>query len=168
VERVAIIGPGGAGKTELAHAVARRTGLPVVHLDLLFWRPGWAPAPRGQPLRDLATAVAEERWVLDGNFLFEGEDERFDRVDTVLLLDLPRRTCLRRVLTRLVRDRRRSRPDLPDGCREGLDLGLLRWIWRYPRVDRPRVLRIVAGLDSRVEVHRLRSGSDVRRFLATL
>jgi adenylate kinase family enzyme len=38
VKRVAILGPGGAGKSELAQAISRRTGLPVVHLDRLFWR----------------------------------------------------------------------------------------------------------------------------------
>jgi adenylate kinase family enzyme len=139
-----------------------------VHLDLLFWRSGWEPAPREHALHDLAAAVEQERWILDGNFLFEGEDDRFDRVDTVLFLDLPRRTCFWRVVKRLIRDRRRSRRDLPEGCREGFDLELLRWIWHYPRVDRPRVLRILAGLDSGVEVHRLRSRSDVRRYVSTL
>ena len=62
MERVVILGPGGAGKSELASAIARRTGLPVVHLDRLFWRPGWRPAPRDEARRDLAAAIAAERW----------------------------------------------------------------------------------------------------------
>ena len=170
MERVAILGPGGAGKTELATALARRTGLPLVHLDVLFWREGWAPAPRDDALRRLATEVARERWILDGNFLEAvGEgDARFERADTVIFLDLPRRTCLWRVVKRAIRDRGRSRPDLPDGCREGIDFALLRWIWRYPRDDRPRVLSLLAGLDPRVDVRRLRSRADVRRYLDAL
>ena len=170
-QRVAVLGPVGAGKTALATEIARRTGLPVVHLDLLFWRQGWAPAPREDGLRALRAAVAGERWVIDGNFLSsdEGdEDGRFGRADTVVFLDVPRTTCFRRVLTRVVRDRGRPRPDLPAGCREGIDLQLLRWIWDYPRVDRPRVLKLLAGLGDGVAVHHLRSGADVRRFLATL
>ena len=169
MERVVILGPGGAGKSELARAIASRTGLPVVHLDRLFWRPGWTPAPREEALRDLDAAVAGERWILDGNFLeFDGRDARFERADTVIFLDLPRATCFRRVLTRLARDRRRSRPDLPEGCREGFDLELLRWIWRYPHTDRPRVLDLLAGLDRRVDVRRLRSRAAVRRYLESL
>jgi adenylate kinase family enzyme len=166
VERVAILGCGGAGKSTLATQLSARTGLPVVYLDRLFWAPGWQPRPDDAARAALDEAVCREHWVLDGNFLlFDGRDQRFARADTVVFLDVPRRTCLRRALTRLVRDRGRARNDLPDGCREGLDLPFLRWIWRYPRTDRPRVLRLLDGLDGSVAVHRLRSPADVQRFL---
>jgi adenylate kinase family enzyme len=164
MRRVAVIGPGGSGKTELANALSRRTGIPVVYLDLIFWRDDWTPAPGDEARRDLDAAIAQERWIVDGNFLDAGE-ARFERADTVVFLDIPRRTCLRRVLTRLARDRWRRRPDLPEGANEGFDLSLLRWIWRYPYEDRPRVLELLASLDDAVAVHRLRSDADVGRFL---
>jgi adenylate kinase family enzyme len=40
MERVIIIGCGGSGKSTLARQLGERTGLPVVHLDKLFWNPG--------------------------------------------------------------------------------------------------------------------------------
>jgi adenylate kinase family enzyme len=170
VQRVVILGPGGAGKTTVAEDIASRTGLPVVFLDPLFWREGWTPAPTDEARRELAGAIAGDRWILDGNFLGpEGtSDARFERADTVVFLDLPRTLCLWRVLSRRVRDRSRSRPDLPKGSREGFDLDLLVWIWRYRAVDRPRVLGLLAQLDDRVAVHHLRSRADVRRFLDRL
>lgn len=166
-----ILGSAGAGKSVLATSISRRTGLPVVHLDVLFWRPGWVPAPKKEARSELAVAVIGERWILDGNFLggqSGRESARFARADTVIFLDLPRRTCLWRVLKRLVLDRGRSRADLPEGCTEALDLPLLRWVWRYPSVDRPRVLRILERLDERLEIHHLRSRSEVQRFVDTL
>jgi adenylate kinase family enzyme len=166
VQRVVVLGPGGAGKSELAAELGRRTGLPVVHLDPLFWAAEWKPAPRDDAVRKLETAVAGDRWILDGNFL--EHDGRFARADTVVFLDLPRATCIWRVFKRLVRDRQRRRPDLPEGAREGFDPSLLRWIWRYPRTDRPRVLELLARLVRSIAVHHLRSRADVRRFLATL
>lgn len=167
MQRVVVLGPVGAGKSSLATRLSRRTGLPVVHLDLLFWRAGWELAPRDEALQDLAAAVADNRWILDGNFLADrdgGWDARFDRADTVIFLDLPRSLCLWRVLKRRVTERGRSRPDLPVGCSEGLTLSVLRWIWSYPKADRPRVLRILARLSERVAVHHLRSASKVQRF----
>jgi len=168
MERIVILGPGGAGKSELAGELSRRTGLPVVHLDRLFWGPGWAPVPSDEAQRSLETAVAGDRWILDGNFLGDDGDGRFDRADTVVFLDLPRRTCIRRALWRLVRDRRRSRADLPEGCAEGLDLPFLRWIWRYPRVDRPGVLELLSGLGSRVDIRHLQSAAEVRRYVRSI
>ena len=138
-----------------------------MHLDPIFWRENWTPAPRDQARRDLAAAIAGDRWILEGNFLPEEEDgwdARFQRADTVVFLDVPRARCVWRVLTRAARDRNRARPDLPEGSREGADLELVRWVWRYPQDERPRVLALLARLEG-VAVHHLRSNDDVRRFL---
>ena len=40
MERVMIIGCGGAGKSTLARQLGEKTGLPVVHLDQIYWSPG--------------------------------------------------------------------------------------------------------------------------------
>lgn len=165
-----ILGCTGAGKSTLARAVGERTGLPVVHLDLLFWEPGWVEAPQERARRELAAAAARPRWIIEGNFLPAGgePDPRFARADAVVFLDVARLRCLWRVLTRLVRDRGRRRPDLPDGCREGPDIRLLRWLWGYRRTSRPLVLALLAGLPGDVAVCQLRSRADVRAFLAGL
>ncbi len=164
-----ILGSGGAGKSVLAAALAKRTGLPVVHLDVLFWRPGWTAPPADEFRAALDAAVAGERWILDGNFLRDDDvDPRFGRADTVVFLDLPRSICLWRAVRRSLRERRHPRADLPEGCPEAVDLPFLRWVWRYPRRNRPDVLGRLAALDAHVAVHRLRSRRDVRRYLATL
>jgi adenylate kinase family enzyme len=165
MQRVVVLGAGGAGKTELAHTIARRAGLPIVHLDLLFWRPGWELAPREEARAALDAAVAAERWIIDGNFLSAG-DARFERADTVVFLDLPRTTCIARVLRRAVRDRGSGRPDLPEGCREGFDWAFLKWIWNFGRDDRPRILERLA--QTRAQVVHLRSPAEVRRYAGSL
>ena len=164
-----ILGPVGSGKSMLARRLSERTKLPVVHMDLLFWRAGWTPAPREAARQALRQAIAGRRWILDGNFLPEesdGWDERFERADTVVFLDVPRRTCLRRVVGRVLRERGARRPDLPEGCDEGLGLDVIRWIWSYPRRERPRVLRLLARVEGRrAAVHHLRAAADFERFL---
>ena len=99
MQRVVVMGSGGSGKTTVANALSDKTGLPVVHLDPLYWRAGWTPVPKDEALRDLEAIVASDRWILDGNFLSEdGIDPRFERADTVIFLDLPRALCIWRIL----------------------------------------------------------------------
>lgn len=166
MQRVAVLGSGGAGKTTVALELGKRTGLPVVHLDPLYWAPGWVQRTPEEFGLALEAAVAGERWILDGNVLWgDADDPRFRRADTVVFLDLPRLTCITRAAARRLRDRGRRRPDLPEGCREEFELSFFRWMWGYPKQVRPRVLAILAGLDPEVAVHHLRSDAEVRRFL---
>lgn len=136
----------------------------MVHLDTIFWGPDWVPVPQSRALPEIRAVIAGERWILDGDFL-DADRERFDRADTVYFLDLPRRTCLRRALWRLIRDRRRRRPDLPEGAHEVWDWQLLRWIWRYPTLDRPLILGLLSKLPAGVEIHHIRTTRDLTKSL---
>jgi adenylate kinase family enzyme len=139
VQRVAIVGPPGAGKTLLANRLGDRTGLPVTHLDRIFWREGWQPAPRDEAIAELERIVAQDAWILDGSFLFHRQ--RFERADTVVFLDVPAWKCIARVIRRRVRDRNRMRLDLP--APEALDWELIGWIWRYPRAEARALATVV-------------------------
>jgi adenylate kinase family enzyme len=95
-------------------------------------------------------------------------DPRFERADTVVWLDPPRWKSLWRVLSRLVRDRGRVRPDLPLDCFEGFDLPFLKEVWSYPRSTRPYMLELMETRGGRLETYHLRTNDDVRKFLITL
>ena len=162
-----VIGSGGAGKSTLARRIGERTGLPVIHLDALYWRPGWVEAPPDEWTGTVAALLEGDRWVMDGNY-GRTLEQRLRACDTVVFLDLPRLVCAWRVLARAVRYRGRSRPDMAPGCPERMTWDFLRWVWAYPRRSRPGVLRRLAALDGGQTVIVLRSGAQVERFVATL
>jgi len=169
MNRMVIIGSSGSGKSSLAREVSRMTGVPVIHLDLMFWRADWKPAPVGEARERFTKVLRGEAWIVEGDFLHGQsgpEGDRFERADTIVFLDLPRILCLWRVLIRIMKDRGRPRPDLPTGCCEGFDSGLVSWIWSYPSTERPNVLRVVNRYRAARTVHHLRSRSDVRSFLS--
>jgi adenylate kinase family enzyme len=165
VNRVVIVGSGGAGKSTFARALGRSTGLPVVHLDREYWRPGWTKPTDAEWSARLDELLAGERWILDGNFSGTMA-RRFAAADTIVLLDLPTSTCLWRALRRRLLDR--ARPDLAVGCSEKIDLEFLRWIWRFRRKQRPKIMQRIAehAADRRAFV--LRSDADVRAFLTSV
>ena len=93
MERIMIIGCGGAGKSTLARQLGEKLGLPVVHLDQLFWRPGWVNVSREEFDSLHREALAQERWIMDGNF-DRTMDARIKRCDTAFSLDFRRFACL--------------------------------------------------------------------------
>ena len=39
--RVLVIGMAGSGKSTFSRALSAKTGVPVIHLDFHYWKPGW-------------------------------------------------------------------------------------------------------------------------------
>ncbi len=177
MERVAIIGSAGAGKSVLARKLGAITGLPVIHLDALFWHPGWVETPRPEWRTIQEGLVEGPRWVVDGNY-GSTMDIRLAAADTVIFLDLPRALCLWRTLRRSFSPLGKDRPDMASGCPERLDLEylkFLRWIWRFPRDERPAILEKLGRLEALaageagarpVRVIRLRSAHEVEAFVS--
>ena len=162
-----MIGTGGSGKSTVARRLAQPTGLPLIHLDAHYWRPGWQPTPPDEWRAKVQQLVGGQRWIIDGNY--GGTlDLRLEACDTVIFLDLPRIVCLWRVLGRQLRHVGQVRPGLPPGCPERLSWAFLTWIWTFPSRRRGDILKRLAGLDQRKRVVILRSSAEVEEFLARI
>jgi adenylate kinase family enzyme len=164
--RVVVTGLAGAGKSTLSLALGAQTGLPVIHLDLHFWTPGWV-APSDAAWRDEQRSVlAGDAWIADGNY-GETLDLRLELADTVVVLDLPWWRCSGRALLRGLR----MPGELPAGCTY-TRWERLRDEWRLaarivgdarsePALER----EVIAQHGSHLAVHVLRSKRDVQAFL---
>ena len=168
MKRVLVIGSGGAGKSTFARRLGERLGLPVIHLDRVYWRPGWVEMPKEEWRRKVEELCAGDSWVMDGNY--SGTlDARLEACDTVVFLDLPRTVCLWRVVKRSLKYRGGSRPDMGEGCPERLNkdfLDFLLWIWNYPRRNRPKLLERFEELSGNRQIYTLRSSAEAEAFLA--
>ena len=150
MERVMIIGCGGSGKSTLARKLGEITGLPVVHLDRIWWSPGnWQHLERDEFDRQLAVETEKPRWIMDGNFN-RTLPVRLERADTVIYLDYNRIVCLLHWVKRILENRGQARPDMAPGCAEWLDPEFARWIWNFNhnhRQDYHRLLTEQRGKD---------------------
>ena len=164
--RIAVIGCSGAGKSTLVAGLADRLGLPIIHLDAHYWRPGWDRATWTTGSRGKRQLFAGDAWVADGNF-HSTLPYRCSRADTVVFLDFPRRTCLRGVFGRLLRQYGQVRGDMPAGCPERFDWEFTRWVWNFRRDARPRVLEVLRRLRAARRPPRHAARAARRRRLPT-
>ena len=162
MDRILILGPCGAGKSELARRLGRIHPLPVIHLDQHFWRPGWREPDRDEWHEQVERLIAEEQWIMDGNY---GGTlaRRLQRAQLVVHLDLPRRIFFPRVVWRSLSQLGRTRPDLAPGCPEQINLSFWRYAWHYPTDVQPRREARIA--EAGTPVMRLSSTRQVEDWL---
>lgn len=165
MKRVLVIGSGGSGKTTFSKALAARTGLPLIHLDQLFWHPGWVKTPDEEWDRVIRELCARDAWIMDGNY-GRTLPMRLAAADTIVFLDLPRLVCTWRILRRQFRYLGRIRPDSAPGCPERLTWEFVNWVWMYPSRRRPEIMRrLEASRRENRQVVVLRNQEDAGRFL---
>ena len=166
MERIMIIGCGGAGKSTLARQLGEKTGLPVVHLDKLFWTPGWVSLSQEEFDKVHREAIAGETWIIDGNF-DRTIPERLARCDTVIYLDFSRIRCLMGVAKRILTTYGQVRPDMGEGCPERFDLEFLQWVWNFNKNKREKNYRLLNEAEG-VQTIVLKNRRAVKRFMASL
>ena len=166
MERIMIIGCGGSGKSTLARKLGEKTGLPVVHLDKLFWKPGWIESTKEEIDGKILEEIKNPAWIMDGNYNRTLE-LRLQRCDTVIYLDFSRLTCLMGVLKRVLSTYGTVRPDMAEGCPERIDWEFLLWVWNFNRNKRRKYHELL-GTQKDKNILIFKTRKEVKSFLQNL
>lgn len=164
--RVLVTGLTGSGKSTFSLLLAARTGLPLIYLDLHFWKPGWVAPSEDEWREKQRGLLAGDAWIADGNY-HETLDLRLALADTVVVLDTPWWVCSGRALRRGLR----KPGELPEGCeqsawrqlRDGCRMAVV--AWRKRRSEPEREHEIISQHGQHVALHVLKSKRAVREFL---
>lgn len=152
MKRVLVLGPGGAGKSVFARALAEQAGLPVVELDQLFWKTDLVPTPPDEwaaVQRELTTRPSS---ILDGDLgPHDVVDVRLSAADTIIVLDVSRWRCAWRALRR---------------SHERLDFW--RWLWTWRRKSLPTLKVSIQQSASDADVFILRTPAELDRLLVSV
>jgi adenylate kinase family enzyme len=156
--RIVILGCAGSGKTTLARQLGERTGVPVICLDAI-WQ-GDLQEKDVPAFRSLIEkSHAGEEWISDGNFAAASFDIRLPRATLVIWLERSRFFCSWRAITRIFKR--------GEVHRIGRLAKVLAFIWRFDRVNRPRIEALRVAHGPNVPVRRLRGDREIAAFLAS-
>ena len=144
--KIAILGYSGSGKSTLARRLGQALDCPVLHLDTVQFTPCWVERDRAEAQRMVRAFMDEHQsWVIDGNYRGFEQERRLREADKIVVLDFPRRTCLRQAVKRYFRWRGKTREDMAAGCNEKLDPAFIWWVvWKGRRRERSGHLRNIA------------------------
>jgi adenylate kinase family enzyme len=146
MQRILVMGSSGSGKSTFSKRLSDITGIPVVSVDALFWKPGWVESEKAEFHARLSAAAQQPRWIMDGNFTSHLVELRRDACDALIWFDLPRATCMIGILTRIAKSYGRVRPEMAEGCPEKIDLEFFRYVWNFRQQQRPKLLAYFEGL----------------------
>jgi adenylate kinase family enzyme len=169
MRRIAVIGPAGSGKSWLARRLSDALGIRIVHLDKLYWKPGWVATPPGEWETLQRRELRDEPWIVEG--LHEATMHLWlEAADAIVFLDVTPLACLWRVTRR----RLDSEEDVnaPEGCEPApFPHALLKFVrlqWEYRKSTRGEILLDLQGRRDGTRVFVLRTRGDVHAFLGAL
>lgn len=89
VNRIAVIGNGGGGKSTLSKALSEHLKLPWFEIDQVQFGPNWVRPPEEEVRQQIQGMIAQPRWLIDGFGPYDTIQERFAAADKIIFVDFP-------------------------------------------------------------------------------
>ena len=169
MERILIIGGNGCGKTTLAQTLTSKLEIPLIHLDMLYWRDNWENASKDEFDDLLLKELSKSKWIIDGN-MNRTIPLRLKYCDTVIYMDFSRTRCVYGAIKRVLKNYGKSRLDMGGYCPEKFDkekIEFIKSIWKNDKASRKRFYDMLKN-ESTVNKIVLKNRRQVNMFLLRL
>ena len=137
MKKIIVIGCPGSGKSTVSRALHNKTGIPLYHLDMMYWNADKTTVEKSVFLERLSAVLEKDEWIIDGNYGSTME-LRMAACDTVIFLDYPLDVCLDGIRER----RGKPRSDMP-WIETEEDAEFIEFIKNYEEQQKPKVLELL-------------------------
>ena len=155
MKKVIVIGCPGSGKSTVSRALHNKTGIPLYHLDMMYWNADKTTVEKSVFLEWLSAVLEKDEWIIDGNYGSTME-LRMAVCDTVIFLDYPLDVCLDGIRAR----RGKPRSDMP-WIETEEDVEFIEFIKNYNDQQKPKVLELFEKYsDKNIVIFKSREQAD--------
>jgi len=167
MQRIAIIGNAGGGKSVLARKLRDMLGIPVFTFDDLQWRPGWTRSPEEEIHAEHSRWMAEPRWIIDGWGNWEILDQRFDLADTIIFIDFHIAVHYWWAIKRQLKAALNlSQGWPPEGCPAlPVTMRLFKLMWKIHREIHPQLTEFVHRHSKNTKIIHMKSPRSMKLFM---
>ena len=161
MNKIIIIGCPGSGKSTFAQKLHKITGIPLFHLDMMYWNSDKTTVSPEVFLSRLGDVFEKDSWIIDGNYLSTME-MRLSACDRVIFLDIDTNTCLEGIKQR----RGKARADMP-WIETEEDREFTEFIQNFNSTTRPQIMELLSKYPEK-EVIILKERDSFADFLENL
>ena len=158
MKKIMVIGCPGSGKSTFSRKLHEMTGIPLFHLDMMYWNPDRTTVDKEVFLERLSNTITKSEWIIDGNYGSTIE-LRLQACDTVIFLDYPLDVCLNGVAER----KGKVRTDMP-WIENEEDVEFIEFIKNFNSENRPRIMELLGKYPNK-DVHIFKNRRDAEVFL---
>ena len=161
MKKIIVIGCPGSGKSHFSKELHAKTGIPLYHLDMMYWNADRTTVDKSTFIERLSGALAKSTWIIDGNYSSTME-MRMQAADTVIFLDYPTELCIDGIKQR----RGKPRGDIP-WIETEEDAEFIEFIKSYNTNQKPNVLELLERYAEK-QIITFKSRNEADEFLYRL
>jgi adenylate kinase family enzyme len=146
IQKIAVIGNAGAGKTTLSRRLHEIYQIPLTHVDSIQFVAGMQIRPYKESIQMLNQIQDQDSWIIDGYGPLDILQPRLQKADRIVFIDFPIWRHYWWCTKRQIQNIWSRRQELPEECNELTwqhTLKLFKTIHRVHKLMRPELLRIL-------------------------
>lgn len=158
MKKIMVIGCPGSGKSTFSKTLHKMTGIPLFHLDMMYWNADRTTVDKSVFLERLSSIIQKDEWIIDGNYGSTME-LRLQACDTVVFLDYPLDVCLGGVRERMGK----ARSDMP-WIESEEDPEFVEFIKNFNLQSRPEIMELLSEYSNK-DIFIFKSRNEANKFL---